>query len=61
MYTRLSASIAAFLHDEDGPTSVEYAVMLALIIVTCFVAVTSLGSNVKGSLQNSASKIAAAS
>ena len=34
-----------FLKREDGPTAVEYAVMLALIIVVCIVAITSLGSN----------------
>lgn len=32
-----------FLHREDGPTSVEYAVMLALIVVVCVSAVTFLG------------------
>src|SRR6516165_5072729 len=37
--------VVRFLRREDGPTSVEYAVMLALIIVVCIVAVTSLGSN----------------
>jgi pilus assembly protein Flp/PilA len=34
-----------FLHEEDGPTAVEYAVMLALIIVVCIVAIGTLGSN----------------
>jgi len=34
-----------FLKREDGPTAVEYAVMLALIIVVCIGAVTTLGSN----------------
>jgi pilus assembly protein Flp/PilA len=34
-----------FLQAEDGPTAVEYAVMLALIIVVCISAVTALGSN----------------
>jgi pilus assembly protein Flp/PilA len=34
-----------FLKREDGPTAVEYAVMLALIIVVCISAVTTLGSN----------------
>jgi pilus assembly protein Flp/PilA len=36
---------AQFLKDEDGPTAVEYAVMLALIIVVCISAVTTLGTN----------------
>jgi pilus assembly protein Flp/PilA len=38
-------SIANFLKREDGPTAVEYAVMLALIIVVCIVAITALGTN----------------
>jgi pilus assembly protein Flp/PilA len=38
----------AFLKNEDGPTAVEYAVMLALIIVVCITAITTLGSNANG-------------
>jgi len=38
-------SVVNFLKREDGPTAVEYAVMLALIIVVCLVAITALGSN----------------
>jgi pilus assembly protein Flp/PilA len=34
-----------FLKKEDGPTAVEYAVMLALIVVVCIAAITTLGSN----------------
>jgi len=34
-----------FLKNEDGPTAVEYAVMMALIIVVCITAITTLGSN----------------
>ena len=34
-----------FVKREDGPTAVEYAVMLALIIVVCIGAITALGSN----------------
>ena len=34
-----------FLVEEDGPTAVEYAVMLALIIVVCITAVTAIGTN----------------
>jgi pilus assembly protein Flp/PilA len=37
--------VADFLKREDGPTAVEYAVMLALIIVVCITAITALGSN----------------
>jgi pilus assembly protein Flp/PilA len=37
--------VARFLKAEDGPTAVEYAVMLALIIVVCITAITALGTN----------------
>lgn len=38
-------SVKKFLKSEDGPTAVEYAVMLALIIVVCLAAITTLGQN----------------
>lgn len=38
-------SVKKFLKSEDGPTAVEYAVMLALIIVVCLAAITTLGTN----------------
>ena len=41
----LSQMVIEFLKKEDGPTAVEYAVMLALIIVVCIAAITTLGSN----------------
>ena len=37
--------IVNFLKEEDGPTAVEYAVMLALIVVVCLAGVTSVGTN----------------
>ena len=39
------SSVVSFLKNEDGPTAVEYAVMLALIIVVCITAITVLGNN----------------
>jgi pilus assembly protein Flp/PilA len=42
---RLKNALVSFLKNEDGPTAVEYAVMLALIIVVCITAITTLGSN----------------
>lgn len=35
----------SFLKREDGPTAVEYAVMLSLIVVVCIAAITTLGKN----------------
>jgi len=43
--TKLKNFVVDFLAREDGPTAVEYAVMLALIIVVCITAITALGSN----------------
>ena len=34
-----------FMVGEDGPTAVEYAVMLSLIIVVCIVAVRAIGTS----------------
>jgi pilus assembly protein Flp/PilA len=42
---KFSRTLVRFLKDESGPTAVEYAVMLALIIVVCITAVTALGTN----------------
>ncbi len=41
----LCKSFVKFLKQEDGPTAVEYAVMLALIVVVCIAAITTLGQN----------------
>jgi pilus assembly protein Flp/PilA len=41
----LKQHVVKFLIQEDGPTAVEYAVMLALIIVVCIGAITTLGTN----------------
>jgi pilus assembly protein Flp/PilA len=42
---RAAEQIVKFLKREDGPTAVEYAVMLALIVVVCIAAITTLGQN----------------
>jgi pilus assembly protein Flp/PilA len=42
---RIPSCVVSFLKDEDGPTAVEYAVMLALIIVVCITAIQVLGTN----------------
>jgi pilus assembly protein Flp/PilA len=37
--------VQRFLVSEDGPTAVEYAVMLALIVIVCLTAIRSIGTN----------------
>ena len=48
-----------FLRNEDGPTAVEYAVMLALIIVVCITAITTLGTRASCTFNNTSLNIAA--
>ncbi len=55
------ARIRTFLKAEDGPTAVEYAVMLALIIVVCIAAVSTLGSRASNTFSNVSLNAAAGS
>jgi pilus assembly protein Flp/PilA len=54
---KLGQHLVNFLKNEDGPTAVEYAVMLALIIVVCIAAITALGSNANNTFSYVASDI----
>ncbi len=54
-----ASQVQRFLASEDGPTAVEYAVMLALIIVVCITAITALGSNASNTFSNVALNTAA--
>ena len=40
----LAKKVHRFLVAEDGPTAVEYAVMLALIVIVCLTAITAIGA-----------------
>jgi pilus assembly protein Flp/PilA len=46
-----------FLVSEDGPTAVEYAVMLALIVIVCLTAITSIGTKAKSTFGKIASSL----
>ena len=50
-----------FLTGDEGPTSVEYAVMLALIIVGCIGAITNLGKNTNTTFNSIANAITSSS
>jgi pilus assembly protein Flp/PilA len=47
----LALRVRRFLASEDGPTAVEYAVMLALILVACIATVKALGTKVNSTFQ----------
>jgi pilus assembly protein Flp/PilA len=49
---KFTQQLVSFLKNEDGPTAVEYAVMLALIIVVCVTAIATLGSNANNTFSN---------
>ncbi len=58
---KLLRSIRQFCQSEDGPTAVEYAVMLALIVIVCLAAISSVGSNANTTFQNVAQSLGGAS
>ena len=49
---KFAEKVVNFMKAEDGPTAVEYAVMLALIIVVCITAITALGTNANKTFTN---------
>jgi pilus assembly protein Flp/PilA len=57
--SRLGQFALEFLKREDGPTAVEYAVMLALIVVVCIAAITALGTGASKTFSNVALNAAA--
>ena len=54
---RLKHFVVDFMKREDGPTAVEYAVMLALIIVVCISTIGTLGTNANATFSSVASSI----
>ncbi|HET6574433.1 MAG TPA: Flp family type IVb pilin [Fimbriiglobus sp.] len=52
MLGKLARSAVVFLEREEGPTAVEYAVMLALIVVVCIAAITAIGTNANSTFGN---------
>jgi Flp pilus assembly pilin Flp len=58
--TQLIAKTQTFLAGESGTTSVEYAVMLALIIGICFAAIRAVGGQSGNMWSDNSAKIQAA-
>lgn len=54
---RFVNAVARFIKNEDGPTAVEYAVMLALIIVLCIVVIRQVGTSASASFSRTDSAI----
>ncbi len=56
-WARWVRSTVRFFHEEDGPTAVEYAVLLALIVVTCIASVQAMANATANSFDNTATEI----
>jgi pilus assembly protein Flp/PilA len=52
-----ATKVQRFLKSEDGPTAVEYAVMLALIIIVCLTAITAVGTQASSQFNNIATTL----
>jgi len=59
MSGRIAQFVSEFLKAEEGPTAVEYAVLLGLIVVACLVAITSLGTAANDTFGNVGLQMAA--
>ncbi len=57
----LSLKVQRFLKSEDGPTAVEYAVMLALIVVVCLSTITTIGTRANSTFNTISNSLPAAS
>jgi pilus assembly protein Flp/PilA len=55
----LAQKVQRFLVSEDGPTAVEYAVMLALIVIVCLTAITAIGTKANTVFTNVGSSLGA--
>jgi pilus assembly protein Flp/PilA len=55
--SKIANSVRRFLVSEDGPTAVEYAVMLALIVVVCLVSIQAIGTNANATFDSVADKL----
>jgi pilus assembly protein Flp/PilA len=49
--------VRRFLVSEDGPTAVEYAVMLALIVIVALTAIQTVGTRTSATFNNIATKL----
>ena len=54
---KLALKVQRFLVSEDGPTAVEYAVMLALIVIVCLTAIRSIGTNASATFTSVAAQL----
>jgi pilus assembly protein Flp/PilA len=54
---KVAQKIRTFLRSDDGPTAVEYAVMLALIVIVCLTAIRAIGNNASTTFNDCAAQL----
>ena len=54
---KMLTKVQRFLKSEDGPTAVEYAIMLALIVIVCLTAIQAIGTNASAAFQDIANDL----
>ena len=57
MFQKLVKKLIAFLHEDDGPTAVEYAIMLSFIVGACILAVGQVATATKNSFNSSGAAV----
>ena len=50
--SRVAVALSRLLHEEDGPTATEYAVLLALIILVAAAAIQGIGERMQAIYDN---------
>ena len=55
--SEVAKRLIRFLKREDGPTAVEYSIMLALIVVVCLTAIGTLGTQANGTFSTTGAKL----
>ena len=58
---KFAQKVQRFLKSEDGPTAVEYAVMLALIVIVCLTAIRSIGTNASDTFNSVSAQLSSGS
>ena len=53
----MSKFVTRFIKDESGATAIEYGLIAALIAVVVITAVTTIGTNLRGTFNNVANSV----
>ena len=60
MLQRINTRIRQFLVEDDGPTAVEYMVMVSVIVVVCLITINAIGQATSDSFDNTSNSVSSA-